>query len=82
MDWLLYVTIGLALVGGGWLVSLVVKHGWGWVLAQAKARKVALEAEAKAKTAAITAPIEQRVATIEADLSGIKAKITALGGGQ
>jgi hypothetical protein len=70
-----YTALGAVLVCLAWLAFLVVKHGWGWVLAKLQARAARLEADAKAKTDAVLGPIEKRMSSIEADLAQIKMKL-------
>lgn len=84
--------IGAAVIGGLWLAYLVLKHGWGWVLAQWRALKVKLEGRAKAKAAALAdkvkaerdallGPIEKRLAALEAAVLSKPAAAPAPAGG-
>jgi hypothetical protein len=72
MNTILTMAAGAALVGGGWLGWLTLKHGWGWVLAWLHGR--AFKAQAKLIAAVGTAlpgvlgPFEQRLLALEQQL--------------
>lgn len=58
---------------------LTLQHGWGWVLAQWKARKQKLETDAAAQFAvqwaSLTAPMASTIAVIQADIAALKGKV-------
>jgi hypothetical protein len=62
MEYVLQMLPGVVLVGVCYVVYLGMKHGWGWVAAQAKARANAAEAAALADKAKLIADIKAELA--------------------
>lgn len=72
----------LALLGGGAVGALTLEHGWGWVVAQWKARTAKVKAQADSLFTEVTSqvkaavgPFEARVAALEADMANVKNEI-------